>query len=84
MIHQAKKVISYAESGDEDGGDVEFRPTETTTRGRALKRRKTVVLDNDDSSGESEIEEIDEGLSSIALPCPVSRQIKADIWVKFR
>lgn len=40
----------------------------TTTRGRALKRRKTVVTDEDDFSQECEAEEIDEGMSSIELP----------------
>ncbi|MCJ1470515.1 DNA mismatch repair protein msh6 [Pseudocyphellaria aurata] len=65
-ITPAKKVINYAESGHEDGvegedgGEEEFKPTQTTTRGRALKRRKTVVLDDDDLSQESEFEEIDE------------------------
>lgn len=70
MFHQAKKAVSYAESGDQDAEGENFRPTTTTIRGRALKRRKTVVVEEDDLAQESEAEEIDEGRSSIELPSP--------------
>lgn len=67
MFHQAKKAVSYAESGDQDDEGENFRPTTTTIRERALKRRKTVVVEEDDFAQESEAEEIDEGRSSIEL-----------------
>lgn len=84
MFHQAKKVVSYAESGDEDGEVEEFRPTKSTARGRALKRRKTMVIDEDDFSRESEAEEIDEGMSPIELSSLCFCGAKAYVFVKFR
>ena len=63
---QAKKVINYAESGDEDEDEDAFNPSQPSrTRGRALKRRKTTQTDDDDEFGEGgkwEVEDfIDEG-----------------------
>lgn len=84
ILFQAKKVVSYAESGDEDEEDeVEFRPTKAITRGRALKRRKTVVFDEGDFSQESEAEDIDEGMKSRELSSLTS-QSEAYFWMKFR
>ncbi|KAL9034852.1 MAG: hypothetical protein Q9180_005179, partial [Flavoplaca navasiana] len=60
---KAKRVINYAESGDEDDEDDVFDPSITTkSRGRRLKRRKTSPLpDTDDFIGDggSELDDVD-------------------------
>lgn len=54
-------MVNYAESGDEDDDDDIFEPAKpSNTRGRALKRRKTVI-DEDDFSHDSEADVVDEG-----------------------
>lgn len=62
---QAKKVISYAESGDEEDEDDVFNPSLSSRRkGRALKRRRTSPSpEADEFVGdiESEPDFIDEG-----------------------
>lgn len=61
--------MNYAESGDENDDDEEdFEPVKPLkTRGRALKRRKTIVHDEDDFSDHSDVDIVDEG------KCPLSR-----------
>ena len=56
-------MINYAESGDENDDEDIFEPEKpSNTRGRALKRRKTVVNDEDDFSQSSEADMVDEGI----------------------
>lgn len=70
FLYQAKKAINYAESGDEGEEDDEdafnssiAKPTKT--KGRPLKRRRTVV-DDDDFSHTSEEEIFHEGKRSFS------------------
>ena len=63
---QAKKVVNYAESGDEDEDEDAFNPSQASrTRGRALKRRKTTQTEDEDEfggGGDWEVEDfIEEG-----------------------
>ncbi|KAL9577681.1 MAG: hypothetical protein Q9212_006211, partial [Teloschistes hypoglaucus] len=61
---KAKKMVNYAESGDEDDEEDAFDPSlHARKRGRALKRRKTSQspdVDDFAKEAESDIEEIDE------------------------
>lgn len=60
---QAKKMVNYAESDAENDDEDAFGPLKSTnTRGRALKRRKTVVHDEDDFLGNSESDMFDDGM----------------------
>jgi len=45
--HKAKKVVSYAESDDEDDEDA-FDPAGINTQKRKLQRKSRVVEDDDD------------------------------------
>ena len=68
---QAKKVISYVESGDEEQDEDEEvfvpAPRSSKTRGRALKRRKTRQVSDEEDFAQNEddsvAEEVDEGES---------------------
>lgn len=68
---QAKRVVSYAESGDEDDEDDVFNPSVTTkSRGRMLKKRKTNSSpDTDDFIGDdgSDLDDVNAGKSSFLL-----------------
>ncbi|KAL8684310.1 MAG: hypothetical protein Q9218_008343 [Villophora microphyllina] len=69
---KAKKVINYAESGDEDDEEDVFNPS-LTTKKRVLKRRKTSPSpDVDDFVGdvESDLEPIDEGTMTTVRETP--------------
>ena len=71
MFSQAKKVVNYAESEDEDDED-EFKPLDVKARRaarRPAKRRKTVADDDDDDfSHASEAEVFHEGKDSPLQP----------------
>lgn len=60
-----KKAINYAESGSDEEDEDTFKPAPASkTRGRALKRRKTNPLDDEDEfpmESEDEFGSIDEG-----------------------
>ena len=55
-------MISYAESGDDDDDEDAFNPAQSSkTRGRAIKRRKTTQIDEEENFGESDEDVLDEG-----------------------
>ena len=67
---KAKKVINYAESEEEDDEDILKPSLPKTTRGRALKRRKTSQSSEEEDfaeGAESEPDIIDEGKSSLVI-----------------
>lgn len=76
-------MINYAESGDENDDEDVFEPEKpSNTRGRALKRRKTVVNDEDDFSHSSEADMVDEG--SILVIETVKVLLVTNIYPMFR
>lgn len=65
MDVQAKKFISYAESGSDEDDEDAFDPTPgTKSRGRASKRRKTAQIDDEEEFAQGSDDEfgvVDEG-----------------------
>lgn len=55
-------MVNYAESSDEEDDEDAFNPTQASrSRGRALKRRKTTQIDDEEDFGEEDEEVLDEG-----------------------